>query len=261
MHQLRLHAHLRANDEELLEVENLAVIGDVDDLGRIVILDTALDARDIGCRVVESAVGLAHNGERKPLLIEADDKSSVGLFRKPHLDETLDNGSHHVAIEGFAAPRVELHSELGVHPVEFVDGNVDELLPELDIVLIALLELDKLLAASRLPRFVDFRARRGLNVAFLERGDRKIVALLLGEAFAVSLYENAELRTPVAEMVVGDHAIAERTVDAVDGVSDHRGADMPDVHLLGGESYFRWTSYIAYGTSTYSCRIFFTFNF
>ena len=35
-------------------------------------------------------------------------------------------------------------------------------------------------------------------------------------------------------MVVGDHRVAERAVDAVDGVADHGGADVAYVHLLGG---------------------------
>ena len=35
-------------------------------------------------------------------------------------------------------------------------------------------------------------------------------------------------------MVVGDHLVAERAVDAVDGVADHGGTDVTDVHLLGG---------------------------
>ena len=35
-------------------------------------------------------------------------------------------------------------------------------------------------------------------------------------------------------MVIGDHGIAERPIDAVDGISYHGRTDVSDMHLLGG---------------------------
>ncbi len=45
--------------------------------------------------------------------------------------------------------------------------------------------------------------------------------------------QQAELRAPVAQMVVGNHAVAQRAVDAVERVADDRGTDVADVHGLG----------------------------
>ena len=50
-------------DEELLEVEDLTVVGHVDDLGGIVFADAALDACDVRGRVVEAAVRLPDDGD------------------------------------------------------------------------------------------------------------------------------------------------------------------------------------------------------
>ena len=61
---------------------------------------------------------------------------------------SIHHGRHHVAVERFAAPRVELHAELRVHAVELVDGDLDELLPQLHVVGIALLELHQFLAST-----------------------------------------------------------------------------------------------------------------
>ena len=63
--------------------------------------------------------------------------------------------------------------------------------------------------------------RRREDVALFEVGDGEVFAFVLGEQFAVALDEDAELRAPVAEVVVGNHVVAERAVDAVDRVADH----------------------------------------
>ena len=86
MHQLHLHAHLRAYDEKLLEMKNLTIVGDIYDLGGIIILDAALYTRHIGCGVVEPAVRLPHDCERKPLFLKAHDERTIRLLGQAHLN-------------------------------------------------------------------------------------------------------------------------------------------------------------------------------
>ncbi len=45
--------------------------------------------------------------------------------------------------------------------------------------------------------------------------------------------QDAELCAPVADMIVGDHGVAQSPVETVKRIADHGGADMTDVHGLG----------------------------
>jgi hypothetical protein len=49
----------------------------------------------------------------------------------------------------------------------------------------------------------------------------------------VAVDDHAELRAPVADVVVADHAVAEETQRAAEGVADHRRTDVAHVHRLG----------------------------
>src|SRR5436190_18703558 len=45
--------------------------------------------------------------------------------------------------------------------------------------------------------------------------------------------KNAELRSPVAEVIVADDLVSEKTQQARQGVADNRAAQVADVHRLG----------------------------
>ena len=49
----------------------------------------------------------------------------------------------------------------------------------------------------------------------------------------VPVEDHAELGAPVADVVVADRPVAEEPERAAQGVADHRGADVADVHRLG----------------------------
>ena len=228
-------AHLAGDGEELPEVELLAVVGDVDDaLGRV-LGHAALDAREVARGVVVAAVGLPDDRDAELLVLELHDERALALLREAGLDEALDHAGHHVVVVRLAAVGVELHAELRVHALELADGYVDEAPPEREVLRVALLELHELGAARVLPRAVLLlRLRGGEDIALLQAGDGEVLALGARQALAVALDEDAELRTPVAEVVVRDDVVSKGAEDPVDGVADDGRADVPDVHLLGG---------------------------
>ena len=201
----------------------------------VVFLDARLDAGEVTRRVVVAAVGLADDSDAELLGFEVDDESALRLDGEPHLLELCDDAGHGVVVVRLAAVGVEFHAELRVHAVELADRDVDEALPEREVVLVALLELHELGAAGVLPDAVLFLClRRREDVALLEVGDGEVLALLVGEKLAVALDEDAELRAPVAEVVVGYHVVAERAEDPVYRAADDGRADVADVHLLRG---------------------------
>ena len=58
------------------------------------------------------------------------------------------------------------------------------------------------------------------------------IGLLVAEV-APAVEDHAELRAPVADVVVADDRVAEEPQHAAQGVADHRRADVADVHRLG----------------------------
>ena len=235
MHELDGVAHLAGDVEPLLEVELLTGVGDVDDALGVVLLHAHFNAGEVARGVVIATVRLADDRDAELLLLEVDDKRAVGLDREAHLLQACDDARHRVVVVRLAAVGVELDAELVVHAVEFVDGDLDELLPKGQVLGVALLELHELGLAGLLPEPVLLLGlRRGEDVALLEVGNGEVVALLLREQLTVALDEDAELRAPVAQVVVGDDVVAKGAEDAVDRVADDGGTDVADVHLLRG---------------------------
>ena len=57
---------------------------------------------------------------------------------------------------------------------------------------------------------------------------RRVVSKML-----VAVDDHAELRSPIADMVIGEDAMSEEPEDAIERVANHGAAQMPNVHRLG----------------------------
>lgn len=89
--------------KELLEVQLLAVVGDVDDFGRLEFCGARGDGGDVGGGVVEAAVGFADDGDGEAVVFKIADERAVGLLRESGGLDFFDGGSEVVVIETFAA--------------------------------------------------------------------------------------------------------------------------------------------------------------
>ncbi len=226
-------AELFADVEELLEVQLLAFVGDVDDFQGLELCGARDDGGDVGGGVVVAAVGFADNGDGEVVVLEVADERAVGLFGKPGLFEFFNGGCEVVVVKTFAAGQVEGDIEAFVDFVEFAEGEFDKRFPEFTVFGITFLEFDELGLGAVTPGVVGFGAVVAFDIDALELfGRGGLQCLLVGE-FAVAEDDEAELGSPVAEMVVGDDVVAEGAVEAVDGVADDGGADVPDVHGFG----------------------------
>ena len=111
-----------------------------------------------------------------------------------------------------------------------------ELVPERDVLRVARVEFCRLLAAcihnvAAGFVFIADNFRQIANVYVEPRqfangvgGVRGIVAVVL-----VTVDENAELRAPVAEVVVADHGMPEEPQDSYERVADDRASQVPDM--------------------------------
>ncbi len=62
---------------------------------------------------------------------------------------------------------------------------------------------------------------------------RVLCISLFIEKAPIAINQHPELRAPVAEVIVGDHRVAEEAQQPRDGVADDRAAQMADVQRLG----------------------------
>ena len=144
----------------------------------------------------------------------------------------MDGFGQHVVVVAFAAREIECHIQPSVDAIKLAAADGDEALPDRAVFCIALLQLNQLGLTALKPGGILFGAVVALHVDALKRFDSQGLAFGLGQESAVALNQQAELRPPVAQMVVGDHAVTESTVETVERIADHGRADMTDMHRL-----------------------------
>ncbi len=105
--------------------------------------------------------------------------------------------------------------------------------PERAVLRVALLQLHRLGAAGVHPRLVRLRAGVAFLVDALQFRNRIARDRVLVGELAPALDDDAELRAPVADVVVADDLVSERAENLHERAADHRRADVPDVHRLG----------------------------
>ncbi len=128
---------------------------------------------------------------------------------------------------------VEFHAEPGVNRVELLLRQRNHLAPDAEIFGVATLELDEFLlgrvpdglhgVAGGVDQFVEpFHFADGIG---LERVGLQV--MLPAEQ------QHPKLRSPVADVIVGDDAVAEQPQRAREAIAENRRADVANVHRLG----------------------------
>ena len=176
----------------------------------------------------------------------------------------LDDRGQPVLVKTLAERVVERHAEPLVHPIDFVFAEGEEFGPEAAVFGVAGVQfggfgqdggLDR--AGGDCPNFrlsengtVPFRvfgrivrSRKRLFFVIdqfanqlVEPGELLDGVLAIGfgvQEMLVAVEDHAELRAPVADVIVADRGVAEETEHAAQGVADHGRADVADVHRLG----------------------------
>ena len=146
---------------------------------------------------------------------------------------------------------VEAHVETPINVLDLLEGRRHERLPQPHVLRVAGVQLGGLLAANLQdlsgPRLFFFAILFLLDlVLILFRGGLGKVPdvdidpsqlphrvgreRLLVQEVLVAVQEHAELRAPVAEVVVGDDAVAQEAQQPGQGVADDGAAQVADVH-------------------------------
>ena len=119
-----------------------------------------------------------------------------------------------------------------VNVLEILHREGDTLVPNIEVLSVAGLQLDQFLAA----RFPDLRIACRSLVRLLvnanDLGERIACECLSIQQIFPSPYHHPELRPPVADMIVANNFVTEKACDARQCVPEHYAADMTDVHRL-----------------------------
>ena len=94
------------------------------------------------------------------------------------------------------------------------------------------LQPNEFFATGRAHRFVGRRALVRLLINADQLRDRIGRERLAIEQMLPSVNHHAELRAPIADVIIADHIVAEKRGDPRQCVAKHGAADVADVHRL-----------------------------
>jgi len=138
-----------------------------------------------------------------------------------------------IVVGAFAEAFVEFDAEKVVEFLEFVPGEFDGFFPDGEVFGVTGLEFHQFLARGAFNVLVGFLEAGDLAVEADEFGDGILFQSLAVEEVFPAVNDLAELRAPVADVVVGGDFVAKKTGDAHEAVAEDRAADMADMHRLG----------------------------
>jgi len=224
-------------EPELLEVIRLAGVGQDGDRIGPEVLGAVEHRREVGRGVVGGAVGFADDerlGLEPRVLGMKDDERALRLDGEAGGGELRVNLRDLVVVEALAELVVEVDAELAVDGGEGAGAERVDAIPEGAVLGVAGLQQHEFGADGIEDGGVGLGGGIGGLVdalEFLERigGEGGVVAEVL-----IAPDELAELRAPVADVIVADDLGAAEGEQAADGLADDHAADVADVELLGG---------------------------
>src|SRR6185312_5372412 len=146
------------------------------------------------------------------------------------LQQIFDDDAELRIVKAFAEGVIEFYAKTAVDFIELLFGETNHLLPDGGVFLVTSLELDQFL--------FGFFKTRGIGVAFgvddfveaFEFGDGVLFERGAIEDLFPAEEQLAELRAPIADVVINDDVVAEQAESALKRVADAGRADVADVH-------------------------------
>ena len=148
-----------------------------------------------------------------------------------------DQGIHHslkpIIVAAFTKPVVEVDPQTLIHALQALKRITYTLRPDRLIFLISLLELHQFLPTGVLGRLVLLAGIVGTAVEAEKLAQRVLLEGLPVEILLPGPYHHPELRSPIADVVVGDHFMTQEPPNPRQRVANDGRTDVPDMHRLG----------------------------
>ncbi len=235
--------------ENLLEMVRLALIDDVKRQVRAELGLALDDGGEVGGAVHRRAFRRYDEQRRHVLLVglacHADDlRALVGFEQALGLQVGDHRFDERIGV-GFALPPIESNVERTIVADQGFAADGDEVRPQSAIAAAALLQLARRLLGAVAEGFVGLALVRRHRIETLEifqrdgccrwigAGEGFIEIRQAGLFIADGNDQKAHLIAPVAEVRVTDDLVTQEAQDALQAFTDHRGAQMADVHRLG----------------------------
>ena len=136
-------------------------------------------------------------------------------------------------VKAFAECLVKFYTEPRVNFVELLFRQRNHFTPDFQVFRVAALEFDEFLAGGLPDGFHGFARGDDHFIKPLHFADGIGFERVRFQVVFPAEQQHPELRAPVADVVVGDDAVAEQPQRARQAIAENRRADMPDVHRLG----------------------------
>ena len=225
-------ASLLRGGENFLKMLDLSGIGDVHDAISVLLIDAIANGGQVGGVVAETPVGLSDD-QRRLERRNKNAQSTVAELCDTELFQVVSHPWKFVVVKTFTADVVfgEQNVEAAIDLLKVSGGFFDEFFPEGNRAGITSLQLHDAPTGTigEIGVFVELAFGlpvKGVEIADVELG--LFSSLLVEHVFD----EHAELRAPVADVVLTDDRVAALLKDADDGVADDGRAQVPDVHFL-----------------------------
>ena len=238
---LRHEARATADGEDLLHVQLLAIVDEVQDAIGVEVTGAVTCRSEIRGGVEEATIGLLHDHRLRIALavaqfLEEHHPRAVAFLQQAALTQFLD---HHGKIRVIGALALQVgagqrDTERAVDRLGVRRRHLDEALPQRQAVGVARLQFHDVVAGAVGKGGIAVETSLGLAVEALYVRECGLAHALAGGATLLEQGDqHAELRAPVAHVVLADHAMAAELQRAHHGIADHGAAQVPDVHLLG----------------------------
>ena len=227
---------LAARDrDDLFEVQDLRRADDQPNRICFQIPDSIIHRRDVGGRIIETAIPFANNGRLFGQLRDVAEENADRAFAHlgdSRFEQTLDHRGQPVVVETFPPLDVVMNVQHLIGVVEFFHRKVDRLFPNREILRVAGLEFDQFLA-DRLSYFeVACRFFIGLLVDANQFRDRIAFERSAVEQIFPAVDHHPELGAPIADVIVANDLVTEKRRDPRERIAQHRAADVAHVHRL-----------------------------
>ena len=208
------------------------MIDHVEDGVRLPVVHAVADGGQVGRGIEERPVLLADD-HRRPVAFEKHADGAVADAGQPAVEQFLDDGRKLIVIETLAQRVIELDAQPPIDPLNVFEADGEEFPPQAEVFRVAGVQLGGFGQHGRGDVGVLVGQRADLPIKPGQLLDRGPAVRLAVQEMLVAVKDHAELRAPVADVIVADHFVAGEPQHPPQGVADHGGADMADVHRLG----------------------------
>ena len=183
--------------------------------------------------VQRGAVLFQDNAGRHVIFLQIHHIGALGFHQQVFGLEFIHHPAHLVVIKALAGIGIEFHAQKVIHLGHVVQGDALEPFEGLQGLLVAVLDLLKPGAAQIQQALVLFALLVKLHIQLNQRVHSALFHLFPASPELVGGQHLAELGSPVPQMVDAHAPIAAKTIQLIQGVSDHGGGQMSNMEALG----------------------------